>query len=300
MRGPASLLAAGGLGLMATALLQRRRRLARIDARLTARVQRPELALEAVRDAVLPEPLERLLWRAGLRPGPALGVTGLAAVAGGGAALAVLGTPQGMLPAFLAVGACAGLGLGFAVWRAARRAKAMQAALPGFVERLRQHLQTGASVPQALARANAASPEVLRELFLLAERRVQHGAALGPTLEALAARQGLSDLSLLAAAVAAALRFGGRLTETLSQLAQSLRDRQRVARELRSATAEVRASALVLSLLLPLATVALSLLSPAHIGFFLDPERGRGAAWLILGLYSGGLAALSRIAKVTY
>ena len=185
-------------------------------------------------------------------------------------------------------------------WLGRRRAKNIQDALPAFVDRLRQHLMAGASVQQALKRANAPSPPVLADLFQVVDRRMNHGAPLGDTLEAMAAREGLPELALLASAIAASLRFGGRLTDTLGGLSQSMRDRQRVERELHAATAEVRASVLVLSLIVPGAGLAVMLINPGNAAWFLDPEQGRTMLYVATGLYLGGLMMLRRVAQVTY
>jgi tight adherence protein B len=291
------LLGAGGLLTLAaldTGGAGRRRGLQR----LAAAVRRAPAAAEPLPAGPLPLPawLETLFHRAKLSPrrllpgwiflSCALPAAGWL-LGGGGAAL---------------LGAALALGGGPLAlrWLAARRSRQVQDALPAFVDRLRQHLMAGASIQHALKRANAPSPPALAGLFQVVDRRMSHGAPLGDTLEAMAAREGLPELALLASAIAASLRFGGRLTDTLGGLSQSMRDRQRVERELHAATAEVRASVLVLSLIVPGAAGAMMLINPANMAWFLDPEQGRTMLYVATALYLGGLLLLRRVARVTY
>ncbi len=104
-------------------------------------------------------------------------------------------------------------------------------------------------------------------------------------------------LAPLVAAIAASLRFGGRLAEALAALSAMERARGRVRDEMRAATAEVRASAVILALL-PLGVAAwLAWIAPDFTAYFLDPERGQGVLWVVGALYLSGLAMLRQIAR---
>lgn len=178
-----------------------------------------------------------------------------------------------------------------------RRRAAVEAGLPAFIDRLCQQLLIGASLSQALQRAILNSSPAVRWVFAPAERRLQLGEPLVETLEWAAQRHGGVDLAALATVVGAAMRFGGRLSETLRGLASLMRDRQRIARELEAATAEVRTSSLVLALLPPLVAAGLAFLSPGFLDYFSDPAQGQGTLYLAGGLYVTGLLLLRQIAR---
>ena len=233
-----------------------------------------------------------LFLRAELEPrrvlGLALGGATLLAVAGfglGGAPWAALGlVPPGLAALVLH-------------HRIRSRRQALEAALPAFLDRLCQHLLIGASLPQALQRAVAASPPIVQWVFLPAERRLLLGEPLVDTLEWTAIRHGGVDLAALATVVSAATRFGGRLAETLRGLSALMRDRHRIGRELKSATAEVRSSSLVLGALPPVVAAGLAMLSPGFTDFFRDPERGQGMLMTAAALYGLGFVLLRQIAR---
>ena len=233
------------------------------------------------------------MLRAELDPGRfAWGLGAAAAGVGGGGLL--LGGAGWAMAGLAGVAAVAGL---LVRLRIGRRRAAIEAGLPAFIDRLCQQLLIGASLSQALQRAILSSSPAVRWVFAPAERRLQLGEPLVETLEWAAQRHGGVDLAALATVVGAAMRFGGRLSETLRGLAGMMRDRQRIARELEAATAEVRTSSLVLAALPPLMAVGLTLLSPGFLDYFADPERGRGTLYVVGGLYGLGLVLLRQIAR---
>jgi tight adherence protein B len=181
-----------------------------------------------------------------------------------------------------------------------RRQRALQAALPGFLDAIRQQILIGASVPQALQRAVGSAPPVLQGVFQPAGLRVQAGAGLSETLSWVAQRHGNPELAALAAAVTASVRYGGRLAGALSNLAEGMRSREKVAREMHAATAEVRMSSIVLALL-PLGVGAWMLLTtPGYREYYADPAQGRSVLHWLIGLYILGVVLLRQIARPRY
>jgi tight adherence protein B len=181
-----------------------------------------------------------------------------------------------------------------------RRQRALQAGLPSFLEAVRQHILVGASVPQAMQRAITATNPMLQGVFLPAGLRVQAGAGLSETLAWVANRHGNQELAALAAAVATSVRFGGRLATALGNLAEGMRAREKVAREMQAATAEVRMSSVVLALL-PLAVGGWMLMTtPGYLEYYSDPAQGRSVIFWLGGLYLLGVFLLRQIARPRY
>jgi tight adherence protein B len=184
--------------------------------------------------------------------------------------------------------------------RTARRDRALRSELPAFLESVRQHMLVGASVPQALQRAIASGGRTVASVFGPLERRVRHGAGLVETLDWAARRHGGQELASLAAAVAASVTYGGTLSDTLLNLSGQIRARLRVAEELRAASSEVRASALVLALLPVMVGAWLFATVPGYLDYFRDTEEGQRVLVVILVLYVLGLLLLRRIAQPRY
>lgn len=289
----ALMLAAAGI-----ALLLRQRRSHAVQRRLATLVaaHAPSGGTGPVEQPAAEGRLQLIFLRADLGPRTVFVlIPGLVVLGGSGGGLA-FGPAAGL--------AAAAFGL-LASWalitiRTSRREHALRRELPPFLEGVRQHLLVGASVPQALQRAVAAGGPTVAAVFAPMERRVRHGGGLVETLDWAARRNGGPELASLAAAVAAALTYGGTLSDTLLNLAGQVRARLRVAEELHAASAEVRASALILALLPVLVAAWLFIGVPGYLDYFLDTAEGARVLVVIAALYGLGLLLLRRIAQPSY
>jgi tight adherence protein B len=83
-------------------------------------------------------------------------------------------------------------------------------------------------------------------------------------------------------------------------LTQILRDRARVERELHSATAETRMSALVLGALPVVVAAFIGATNPAYIAFFLDAPQGHKLIGIALGMEVAGVLVMRRIMRIDF
>lgn len=164
----------------------------------------------------------------------------------------------------------------------------------------RRSARFAAQLPDALglvASSLAAGHTFLRSIQLMAEElddplagefervvnETQLGLPLVTSLERMAGRLQLRDVDWLVQAIRIQQEVGGQLSELLATLAEFMRARDEVRREIRVLTAEGRVSAYVLGALPVLLVVAVQVTNPGY----LDPMlRGWGLVWL-------GLTALS-------
>ncbi|HEY4250997.1 MAG TPA: type II secretion system F family protein [Roseomonas sp.] len=198
--------------------------------------------------------------------------------------------------AVLALLVCGGTAF-FVHHQVGRRLAALETELPAFLDRMRQHVEIGASVDQAVRRSAQASGPRVQEAMEPLHRRIANGETVPDALNWLAQREGGLALAIFATAVAASLRYGGRLAGTLANISRSLRQRSRLEQELKSSTAETRASAWVLTALPLLVGAGLLILTPGHLDYFLDPQRGARTGMIALGLYLAGVVLVRRLAK---
>jgi tight adherence protein B len=183
---------------------------------------------------------------------------------------------------------------------AARRIAAFINGLPFFLDALRQLLTVGNSMQQALlTTAENSGPEMQRYLNPLI-RRINNGAPIPESIRWLADRLKVPELYMLAAAVETNFRFGGRMSTVLANLVHILRDGARVGRELRSATAEIRFSAIVLGLMPFAAAAMIGITKPSYIMFFIETAQGHRLALIALGLQAAGLLVMSRIMRLEF
>jgi tight adherence protein B len=183
---------------------------------------------------------------------------------------------------------------------ASRRLDAFVAGLPFFLDTLRQLLLIGNSAQQALLKsAENASPAMSRYLNPMI-RRINNGAPIPEAVSWLAARLEVPELYMLATAMETNFRYGGRLSAVLANLVQILRDRARVGRELKAATAEIRFSAIILGLMPAVAAVMIGVVKPSYVMFFIEAEQGPRLAMIAVGLQLLGILVMRRIMRLEF
>jgi tight adherence protein B len=197
------------------------------------------------------------------------------------------------------VGLVAVLAAQLALTRQARRsAERADAQLPDVLAGLAASLRTGYALGQALEAVAEQAPAPLGPAFarVLAETRV--GRPLEEALAAMAERVGSTDLRWSVRAMAIQARTGGRLADILEVLAEFLREREEVRREVAALTADGRFSALVL-LLLPFAiTAALLTLRPGYLAPLVGSPLGLAMVAAAAVLMTGAFVAVRRIVRV--
>jgi tight adherence protein B len=267
----AQLLFAGLVVAIAAGLILGRKRakhLARLDALLMLETAAPasgprKTALPFL-EKLLPQTIARNLRQlgVGLRPRDMVaGLTVLSFLCVAADVFAGAMAAAGLAAAVLLI-ACAAVNI-----LAARRVTQLAGQLPGFLDRLRQLLAVGSSLPTAFARAVQGSQPLTMEFLEPAVRRVHNGAGFGDSIRQSAEDIDLHELQLFATTVTANTRFGGSLGQALSNLVLYLRRRAAIERELRASTAQIRASAWVLALL------------PLVVGLAIVVQNRDYAAW---------------------
>ncbi|KEQ50218.1 type II secretion system F family protein [Sphingobium chlorophenolicum] len=220
------------------------------------------------------------------------GVLALAAVfallaAGPVAALAlVVGVPLGLL--------------GWVRRRAQARVEALIEALPYYIDAVRQMQAVGNSLAQALERALADAPGVVRDFIAPVARRLELGAPVADAMQMLAERLRVPEISMLAAAIRTNMRYGGSISAVLLNLANILRERIRIKRELKAAISEARISGRVL-IVMPLAAMALLVaMNPGYVDFFLHDPRGHRLALVAIALQGMGMLVMRRVMRLAF
>jgi tight adherence protein B len=278
---------------------ERARALAMIDKRLqaiapTAAPERDPQALAAIS---VPDRLAPLLAQAQVEvTGPMLRMIVLGTLLAAGALLLLAG-PVATLALLV------GLPLIGHTWlsgRARKRIDALTDAMPLYLDSVRQLQAVGNSLPQALERALADSPETLRSYFAPAARRLAMGAPVAETMQQLADRLRVPEVSMLAAAIRTNLRYGGSIAGVFRNLAHILRERLRIRRELVAATSEAKVSSRVLIAMPLLAMVGLVAMNPAYIDFFIHDERGTSLSMWAIGLELAGILIIRRILRLDF
>jgi tight adherence protein B len=170
--------------------------------------------------------------------------------------------------------------------RRGHRLRKFEAGLPRAMELIANSMKAGQSVSQSLGAVteNAAPP--VSDEFRLAQREVELGASVESALTNMVKRIGSSDLRLMVMVITIQHAVGGDLPAILTTLADTMRQRAEMRDEIMAATAQSRASSLIITLLPVAAAVFLYFVVPDYFRpMFINP-----IGWVILGIAAGLLA----------
>jgi tight adherence protein B len=133
--------------------------------------------------------------------------------------------------------------------RRGHRLRQFDANLPRTMELIANSMKAGQSVAQSLtAVTDNAGPPVSDE-FALARREIELGASLESALNNMVRRIGSNDLRLMVMVITIQRSVGGDLPAILITLADTMRQREEMRAEILAATAQSRATALIITLL---------------------------------------------------
>ncbi|GFZ98713.1 MULTISPECIES: type II secretion system F family protein [Sphingobium] len=202
-----------------------------------------------------------------------------------------------------ALAVVAGVPMALVGWvrrRAQRRVEALIEALPHYIDAVRQMQAVGNSLAQALDRALADAPAVVRSYIAPVARRLELGAPVADAMQVLAERLRVPEISMLAAAIRTNMRYGGSISAVLLNLANILRERIRIKRELKAAISEAKISGRVLIVMPLVAMAVLVAMNPDYIGFFLRDPRGHRLAAIALVLQGMGMLVMRRVMRLAF
>lgn len=161
------------------------------------------------------------------------------------------------------------------LWWLARRAGSIQhrftAQLADTVALLATSVRTGHSVLQALEHVSREASEPTRSAFALTVREIGLGASLEDALARLVERYPSEDMDLISSSINIQSQVGGGLVKILDTVTDTIRERDRMAAEVKALTSQQRYSAYVLALLPVFIFVALMFISPDYANELLKP-----------------------------
>jgi tight adherence protein B len=171
--------------------------------------------------------------------------------------------------------------------RRGQRLRKFEAGLPRAMELIANSMKAGQSVSQSLSSVTENAGPPVSDEFRLAQREVELGASIESALGNMVKRIGSTDLRLMVMVITIQHAVGGDLPAILTTLADTMRQRAEMREEILAATAQSRASSLIITLLPVIAALFLYFVVPDYFRpMFVNP-----IGWLILGLAAGLLAA---------
>ena len=193
------------------------------------------------------------------------------------------------LPLVLIISPAIATGLGFSVGGLLEEARRTQfsdrflTVLEDFHRMVRFGITANQALNSIAAAAEAPVKSSLRNIVL----EVEFGVPIGTAMDREARRVRISDLSMLAAIVSTQSSTGGNLSESVANLAATLRERLDNRSRMKSSTAESRITMIILALV-PFAAVGLySVMQPELVDLLISDARhllGIGVALIVAGL----------------
>ncbi len=182
--------------------------------------------------------------------------------------------------------------------RRGRRLQTFEAGLPRAMELIANSIKAGQSVAQSLSSVTDNAGPPLNEEFGLARREIELGASVDSALSNMVKRMGSTDLRLVVMVITIQHSVGGDLPAILTTLADTMRQRAEMRDEILAATAQSRASSLIITLLPLAAATGLYFLVPEYF----RPMFASPLGWVLIGISAGllviGNVIIRRITKI--
>lgn len=183
-------------------------------------------------------------------------------------------------------------------WYRNRRKRSILSQLPSFLDLLSGHVRAGHSLPESLAETVPLLPAGIREEMAWVLQQNRLGTPLAEALAHWEARIRSEESSLLVRPLRAAIPGGGNIVDLLERTRDILRLRMRTTEKLRSATAQARLQAIVLTLLPPAFAIAISKVDPGFFPILLGTPQGKTILAVALVLQVMGWVTIRKILSV--
>jgi tight adherence protein B len=159
-------------------------------------------------------------------------------------------------------------------------------------------LKAGFSIQQAIDMVIRQRKQPISLEFRLMMQQTRLGMSMDDALHNMARRVQSEDFDLVCSAIATARVTGGDLTGVLQRLAELIRERLRIHRQVKSKTAQGRLQGMMLGLLPIMLFVALIIVAPHMVDHFFAHPLGVALLVLALLLEGGGYFAIRRIVDI--
>ncbi len=178
-----------------------------------------------------------------------------------------------------------------------RRLKKIGSQLPEALDVIVRSLGAGHPVPVAMNMVAREMSDPIGGEFGITSDEISYGTSLGKGIGRMSERVGHPDFDLFSATIRLQERSGGNLAELLRVNAHTIRDRQRMRLKIQAASAEGRASALILNIAPIVLYGAIKLIAPDFYGSVEDnPALDYGLWGCVIWMGIGNLVMRKMIA----
>jgi tight adherence protein B len=179
-----------------------------------------------------------------------------------------------------------------------RRRKKFNAQLPDALTTLAGSLRAGRSLGQAMEVISRELADPMGRELRKVVAEVRLGRPLHETLNDAADRVGSADFRWAVLAMQIQAEVGGNLAELLDQVAATMRERARMKGEVKALTAEGRASALMLVIMVPALGLAMAAMNPEYMKPMLTTSTGHILLGISGVMIAGGYFWMNSMVKI--
>jgi tight adherence protein B len=185
-------------------------------------------------------------------------------------------------------------------YKAKKRLRTFEEQFPEAIDLVGRALRAGHAFTTGLAMVAEEAPQPVAGEFRLLYDQQNFGMPLGDALRAFAGRIPLLDARFFVTAVLTQRESGGNLAEILANLANVIRERFKVKRQVRVLSAHGRITAWILSGLPPALAVGFLITSPGYIKTLVDDPIGVRLIFAAIFLQITGTLIIRRIVDIEY
>ena len=161
-------------------------------------------------------------------------------------------------------------------------------------------LKGGFSFQQAMVSVASEMGPPLCDEFTKTVREINYGLPMEEALRHMAERAKNQDLDLFVSAVLTSARVGSNLTEILSTISGTIKDRIRIKQEVKVLTASGRMSGIIIGLLPVFLILILMLINPGYFGSFFETGIGKVMVGVAVLMEVIGFFSISKITDLQY
>jgi tight adherence protein B len=211
--------------------------------------------------------------------------------------LVALGSPVVAAVAFVLGGAAPYM---YARWKKGRRIRHLESQLPDAIDLIARAVQAGHPLSEGLRMVAEEAPEPLSSEFRVTFEEQKFGLPFEEALMGLGDRVEVVDVRILITAILVQREVGGNLSEILEQIAETMRARFTLKRQVRVYTSQGRMSGYTLAALPVVVALMISLINPAYMQTLFREPLGQAlltGAGVLQGI---GFLWIRRIVDVQY
>jgi tight adherence protein B len=185
-------------------------------------------------------------------------------------------------------------------FKATRRIRTFEEQFPDAIDLIARALRAGHAFTTGLALVSEEAPQPVAGEFRLVYDQQNFGMPFGDALKDLARRVPLLDARFFVTAVLTQRESGGNLAEILGNLANVMRERFKVKRQVRVLSAHGRITGWVLSGLPPSLAVGFMITSPSHIMTLVTDPMGPPMIAAAVVLQLTGMLIIRKLVNIEY